>query len=187
MGFRDCRRWVNANLAISPQDRPCCDHHSWQICRKEGKYSPSSFTKRLSWAVGRLELELCKLRERIGRDGADGRTAGCDHPASRHRKQVTPIPSRLGCWYRALPFANHPSHVQDTPNEAQQGQAIHQGHQLQPLDAHTIHAWVGGIEGGCHRRYFQGGFPTGGREEDREEGIGGEIHIGQEQMVLHSS
>merc|ERR1712093_270780 len=72
-------------------------------------------------------------------------------------------------------------------NQAIQGQAIHQGHQLQPLDANKIHTRVGGIEGCCYCGYFQGGFSTGGREEDCEEGFGGEIHVWKEQMVLHSS
>merc|ERR1712210_338991 len=66
-------------------------------------------------------------------------------------------------------------------------QTIHQGHQLQPLDANKIHTRVGGIEGCCYCGYFQGGFSTGGREEDCEEGFGGEIHVWKEQMVLHSS
>ena len=112
---------------------------------------------------------------------------GRDYPTPRHRKQVTPIPSRTGRWYRALPIPDHSPYVKDPTSQAKQGQAVHQGHQLQPLDAHTLHARAGGIEGCCYGRYFQGGVSTGGCEEDCQEGIGGEIHVRKEQMVLHSS
>lgn len=113
--------------------------------------------------------------------------AGRDHPTPRHRKQVAPIPSRTGRRYRALPIPDHSPYVKDPTSQAKQGQAVHQGHQLQPLDAHTLHARAGGAEGCCYGRYFQGGFSTRGCEEDCQEGIGGEIHVGKEQMVLHST
>jgi hypothetical protein len=110
---------------------------------------------------------------------------GRDHPAPRHRKQVTPIPSRTGRRYRALPISDHSPYVEGQTSQAKQGQAVHQGHQLQPLDDHTLHARVGGIERGCYCRYFQGGFSTGGCEEDCQKGVGREIHVRKEQMVLH--
>ena len=113
--------------------------------------------------------------------------AGRDYPTPRHRKQVAPIPSRTGRRYRALPIPDHSPYVKDPTSQAKQSQAVHQGHQLQPLDAHTLHARAGRTEGSGYRRYFQGGLSTGGCEEDGQEGIGGEIHVGKEQMVLHSS
>jgi hypothetical protein len=112
---------------------------------------------------------------------------GRDHPTPRHRKQVTPIPSCTGRRYRALPIPDHSTYVKEPTSQAKQGQTFHQGHQLQPLDAHTLHARAGRTEGCCYGRYFQGGFSTGGCEEDCQEGIGGEIHVRKEQMVLHSS
>lgn len=68
------------------------------------------------------------------------RKEGRDHSATRQRQQSAPIPSRTRRRYRALSTADYPPHVQDPPEQAQQGQAIHQGYQLQPLDANTIHS-----------------------------------------------
>jgi len=84
------------------------------------------------------------MRNELQRARTDGAIAGRDHPTPRCWKQIAPIPTRLGRRYRALPIANHPSYVEGPPNQAKQGQAIHQGHQLQPLDANTLYARVGG-------------------------------------------
>lgn len=96
---------------------------------------------------------------------------GRNHPTPRHRQQVTPIPSRTGRRHRALPLTNHPPNVQGPPGKAKQGQAIHQGRQLQPPDAHAIQPRARRIKGSRHGRYIQGGFSTGGGEEDCQEGI----------------
>lgn len=111
---------------------------------------------------------------------------GCHHPASRHRLEVTPVPSRLGSRHRALSIPNHPSHVKRSPGQAQQGQAIHQDHQLQPPDADTVHFGIGGIEGCGNERHIQGGVAEGGGEEDGEEGVGGAVHEREEPVVFHS-
>jgi hypothetical protein len=176
------------SIIHSPQGRPCCHHHQGQICRKEGKFSPPT--------IARAEHSRFEIQGWERRDGfADNfrkaalmeKIAGRDHSTPRHRQQEPPIPSRIGRRYRALPIANHSPHVKGPPGKAQQGQTVHQGHQLQPPDAHTLHLGVGGIEGSRYRRYFQGSFPARGCEEDRQEGFGGEIHVWKEQMVLHSS
>jgi len=96
---------------------------------------------------------------------------GRDHSTPRHGQQVTPIPSRTGRRHRALPLTDHPPNVQGPSNKAKQGQAIYQGYQLQPPDAHAIQPRAGRIEGSCHCRYIQGGFSTGGSKEDCQEGI----------------
>lgn len=172
----------------SPQGWPCCHHHPGQICRKEGKFLTTHRLRSPTTNIRDTTPEFIReFGESLGEAALMEKIAGRDHSTPRLRQQEPPIPSRPGRRNRALPIANHPPYVEDSSSEAQQGQAFHQGHQLQPLDAHPLHARVGGIEGCCHCRYFQGAFPARGCEEDRQEGIGGAIHVGKEQMVLHSS
>ena len=76
-------------------------------------------------------------------------SAGRHHPARRYRQQVSPVRPRHSRRHRALPVQDHPPHVQDEAGEAQQGQALHQGRQLQPLDAHPLHPRARGPQG-CH-------------------------------------
>lgn len=110
---------------------------------------------------------------------------GCHNPTTRQWNQRPPISPCSGCRNWEIPIANHPKNVESPPDQAQQGQAVHQDHQLQPLDAYTLHTRAGRIEGSYYFGHVQGAFPERGCEEDCQEGIGGKIHVWQEQMVLH--
>lgn len=69
-----------------------------------------------------------------------GSQTGRHNPTLRCRLQSPPIPIRPRRRYRALPSQGYPPDVKEEDGEAQQDQALHQDHQLQPPHAYPLHA-----------------------------------------------